>query len=181
MLKQLTRKLEHLFDHDSNLNLVQEPSLVEARRLFNLTENISHLENLSFIYNSEVDQKNIEALFSQISCYFELNFLLVKQKKTAKHKAAQSILYAKKINNLESWPALSLPAIPLFKVFKTSAYPLLKKFHLQDLDQDKKMSAYLLRLSSDCTLLLVTEVAEPWTKIKIESLQNTLMKINFNL
>jgi hypothetical protein len=179
MFKQLTKKLEYLFDNDTQFNLALEPSLVEARSRFVLTENVSHLQNLSYVYNSEVTQENMENLFAQIACYFEVNFLMCKDK--TNYKTRFATLYGKKINNLDSWTHLTLPEVPLYKVYKTQAYALLKKFGLKDLDESKKMTSFLFHLTPSCTLVVMTEVAEPWSKLKIETLQQTLMKISFNL
>ena len=181
MLKHLRNKLENLFDHDANASLALEASVLEAQRQFTPTENTAHLQNLSYIYNSEVNTNNIESLFTQLACYFEMNFLLVKPDAKQKYKTKYASLFGKKINNAESWPSVNLPAISLFTIYKTPAQSFLKKFHLQELDASKKMFAYLVALSPNCTLILVSKQAEPWSKIRIETLQQTLMKINFNL
>ena len=181
MLKQLTNKLEYLFDNDLHFNLALEPSVVDAKKNFILTENTSHLKNLSYIYNGEINPQNIESLFAQISCFFEINFLMFREKTGAKFKVGLTTLYGKKITNLEGWPGLSLPNVPLYTVCRTGGISLLRKFELQDLDAEKKMTAYLLPLSPRCTFVAVTNQADPWSKIKIETLQETLMKINFNI
>lgn len=181
MLKQLSSKLENLFDHDANISLALEASVIEAQKQFTPTENTAHLQNLSYIYNSEVNTANIQSLFTQLACYFEMNFLLIRADTKQKHKTIHATLFGKEINNTDSWPAVNLPDISLFTVYKTPAQSFLKKFHLNELDTDKKMFAYLLALTPNCTLILVSKQAEPWSKIRIETLQQTLMKINFNL
>ncbi len=181
MFKQLSSKIEYLFDNDLHFNLAQEPSVVEARKNFVLTENISHLKNLSYIYNGEINSQSIESLFAQLACFFEVNILATKSTQNNKFKICLTTLFGKKINNLEGWPSLSLPPGKLYSVYRTGGYALLKKLGLQDLDADKKMTAFLLPLTPNCTLILVTKVAEPWSRIKIETLQDTLMKINFNI
>jgi len=181
MFKQLSSKIEFLFENDLHFNLAQEPSVVEARKNFVLTENISHLKNLSYVYNGEINPQNIESLFAQLSCFFEINLLATRDKPTDRFKICLTTLFGKKINNLEGWPSLSLPAGNLYTVYRTGGYSLLKKLSLQDLDSEKKMTAFLLPISNRCTLILITKVAEPWSRIKIETLQDTLMKINFNL
>ena len=180
MLKKLSIKIESLFDHDNHNSLAQEHLITEARHKFEITDNLAHLENLSYVFNFEVKDEDIENLFSQISCYFEINFLLYKQS-NKKYKPRASVLYGKKINTIESWPIVSLPQVPIFKVYKTNAHQLLKKFFLQELDPQNKMFCYLLKLSEECVLVLATQTAEPWAKLRIETLQNTLMKINFDL
>ncbi|MGZ3690133.1 MAG: hypothetical protein ACXVAX_01435 [Pseudobdellovibrio sp.] len=185
MFKKLTFKLEKIFDHDSSQNLALEHSINEARSEFEITENLAHLNNLSYVYNFEVNAQNIETLFTQIACYFEINFLLFRPKTnqglSKKFKTKNAILYGRNINNIEVWPLISLPNVPLYKVFKTNSHAILKKIQLQDLDREKKMFCYLLKLSDDCVLVLATQTAEPWAKLRIETLQSTLMKINFNL
>lgn len=181
MFKQLSSKIEYLFDNDLHFNLAQEPSVVEAKKNFVLTENISHLKNLSYVYNSEISAQNIENLFTQLACFFEINVLASREKASDKFKIRLTTLFGKKINNLEGWPSLSLPNGAICSVYKTGGFALLNKLGLQDLDPEKKMTAFLLPLSPRCTLILVTKVAEPWSRLKIETLQDTLLKINFNL
>jgi hypothetical protein len=181
MFKQLTSKLEYLFENDSHFNLALEPSVADARKNFVLTENLSQLRNLSYVFNNEINARNIESLFAQIACFFEINFLMVREKPVSKFKVCMTTLFGKKINNLEGWPAMSLPEGSLYTVYRTGGHALLRKFGLQDLDADKKMTAFLLPVTSRCTFVFVTKVADPWSKVKIETLQDTLMKINFNL
>lgn len=181
MFKQLSSKIEYLFDNDLHFNLAQEPSVVEARKNFVLTENISHLKNLSYVYNGEINSQNIESLFAQLSCFFEVNLLVTRPKPEERYKICLTTLFGKKIDNLEGWPTLSLPEGKLYTVYRTGGFALLKKLGLQDLDSEKKMTAFLIPLTPRCTLILFTKVAEPWSRLKVETLQDTLMKINFNL
>ena len=181
MFKHLTSKIEYLFDNDQHFNLALEPSVVEAKKNFVLTDNLSHLQNLSYIYNGEINSQNIESIFDQISCFFEINMLMIRDNTGGKFRVALTTLFGKRINNFESWPVLSLPEGTLYKVYRTGGYAMLNKFGLKDLDPEKTMTAFLLPLTPRCTFIAISRVAEPWSKLKIETLQDTLMKINFNL
>jgi hypothetical protein len=181
MFKQLTTKLEYLFENDTHFNLALEPSVADAKKNFVLTEDLPQLRNLSYVFNNEINSQNIESLFAQLACFFEINFLMAREKPESRFKVCLTTLFGKKINNLEGWPSMSLPEGKLYTVYRTGGHSLLKKFSLQDLDADKKMTAFLLPVTSRFTFVFLTKVAEPWSKVKIETLQDTLMKINFNL
>ena len=189
MFKKITATLENLLDHETNQNFVNELGLHEARKNYLSSENLNELENLSYAYSSEVNSENLTILMDTLSCFFEMSFVFKKPvllnttalRRSPDYQADYVCLFGQKITSAHLQVPAKLPKADLYKVLKTKAHSFLKKFKLQDLDSDKKMSCYLIRISENVTFVFVTNMADPWAKIKIETLQQTLMRINFNL
>lgn len=182
MFKSVTSKLEWLFDHDSGQNPILDHALMEAKKKFTAIENNKHLANLSYVFSGEVDRENISHLTAQIGCYFEMVFLCKrKDELKSKYHVTETVLYNKKTNVAESAGPFRLPKTPIFRVFRTTSYGFLSRLNLAELDPERKLKIYTLRLNENYSLVLACKTAEPWAKLKIETLQNSLMKINFNL
>lgn len=189
MFKKITATLENLLDHESNQNFVNELGLHEARRSYLSSENLNELENLSYAYSFEVNAENLNTLMDTLSCFFEMSFVFKKPaligatqlRRSVDFQADYVCLFGQKITSAHLQVPAKLPKADLYKVLKTKAYSFLKKFKLQDLDSEKKMSCYLIHISENVTFVFVTKMADPWAKVKIETLQQTLMRINFNL
>lgn len=180
MFKKMNSKLEALFEQKPDILANPEYNLNEAQKSFQILNNNQLIENLSYVFAGEVTSENLEPLFLQLSSYFEIGFLMQKINKSD-YKIQSAFVYAKKINNTKEYRSVRLPTAPVFHILKTPAVPFLKKFGLQKLDTSQKMDAYLLPISETQSIVLVTLMAEPWAGLKIQTLQNTLMKINFNL
>ena len=74
---------------------------------------------------------------------------------------------------------MQLPQPELFKVLQTNSQNFLKKLGLSEYDENHRLGAFLLRISQTETLVLFSRLADPWAKVRLESLQNALMKIHF--
>ena len=189
MFKKITATLENLLDQETNQNFVNELGLHEARKKYLASENLNELENLSYAYSNEVNSQNLTLLMDTLSCFFEMSFVFRKPtalssttaRRLSEYQADYVCLFGQKITSTQVQIPAKLPKADLYKVLKTKAHSFLKKFKLQDLDAEKKMSCYLIRISDDVTFVFVNNMADPWAKVKIETLQQTLMRINFNL
>ena len=117
----------------------------------------------------------------QLSSYFEIGFLFKSNQKTCDYKIQSAFVFAKKVTQISELNGVRLPKTSLFKILKTPAVPFLKKFNMKPLDKFEQMDAYMLPISENYSLVLITQMAEPWAELKISALQSTLMKINFNL
>jgi hypothetical protein len=172
MIKKWNERLEKMFESSN-----QDLALIESSRTFELNPDNSYLENLSYIYSVSVQKNNIQSVFSQLSPYFELGFLLEKQKNsyTPTHAFAYGIMNDISEKNI----LLKLPRTDIFVIVRTAASSILKKMNFDFLNTDKKMSAFVISLSPTYSILIATKLAEPWLKLRLESLQKTLMKINF--
>ncbi len=174
MLKKLNAKLENLFDENSTPHFLTDPGLIAARKNYQGVDNAQLLENLSYIFSEEVDATTLPNLFSQLCSHFEIGYLQA--------NASQKItLYGKPWPLVASTRQMKLPLTPLFKVFKTSGELVLAHFKIEELDPAKKMQSYLVRIADGHYFIFVSATAEPWARLRLEALQNTLMKINFNL
>lgn len=174
MLKKLNLKLENLFDENSTPHFLTDPGLIAARKNFQAVGDAHLLENLSYIFSEEVDSTMLQNLFSQLCSYFEIGYLQSNDKQNI-------TLFGEPWALVASTAILKLPDTPLFKVFKTNGAMVLSHFQIEELDPAKKMQAYMVRIANGHYFVFVSATAEPWARLRIEALQNTLMKINFNL
>ena len=174
MFKKLNSKLENLFDENSAPHFLTDPGLISARKNFQPADNIHQLENLSYIFSEEVAAENLPHLFSQLCSHFEIGYM--------QSAGRQSItLFGKPWPLVASTQLLKLPAVPLFKIFKTDGALVLSHFKISELDPAKKMQSFMVKIADGHYFVFLTATAEPWARLRIEALQNTLMKINFNL
>jgi hypothetical protein len=179
MIKKINQKIEKLFESTSDIFALQE-----LKKNFFLEDNIQLISNISYAYQKPVNQDEFLHLFSQLSCFFEVGLCFKKQNynfNSNKYKAIQMFAYGNQFMNLDNLPEIVFPQTTLFNILSTNSQSFLKKMNLQNLDQNNSLQAYLISISPNFSVLLFTEYAEPWAKLRFEKLQSTLMKINFEL
>lgn len=174
MLKRLNSKLENLFDQNSVPHFLTDPTLSDARKNFREIDNNLLLENLSYVFCDEVNSDQLQNLFTQLCLHFEIGLLVTP-------KLQNLSLFGKNWPVSEKVGPIKLPATPFFKIFKSESTHFLNHFNLRELDPAKKMASYLVRFANGHYFLFLSATAEPWAKLRVESLQKTLMKINFSL
>ena len=181
MFRKINAKLENLFDQNSQAARTSFDRPNRTPQPFQIESNIHGIENLSYIFSNEINGENLSNLFSQLSAYFEIGFLMKLNPHSKKYHLKEVFAFAKKMAAPEHSRAVSLPKVDLYRILKTRARPFLNHFEMSHFDYNDKMFSYLIPISSAFTIVVVTSVAEPWAKLKIEALQQTLMKINFSL
>lgn len=185
MFKKINSKLENLFDGTQSPQFStpeQKPTFDNSKKDFEIEDDISTLQNLSYAFsNEELTLEKLPHLLSRLALYFEAGFLMQKASTTTQYKIASAFAYSKKIELQDSPRALRLPQIEFDKILKIKASNFLKHFNLDNLDPEKKMNCYLIPLSKKYYLVVATPLAEPWAQLRIETLQKTLLKINFSL
>lgn len=172
MIKKWNETLEKIFESNN-----QDLNLIESSQNFELNPDNSYLENLSYVYNNTVEKNNLPSLFSQLSPYFEIGFLLEKQDRS--HTTTHMFAYGNLIDLKKKSTTLSLPNSTVFTVLKTSAPAILKKMNMNFLNPQNKLNAFVISVSPQYSFLVFTKLADPWLKLRLESLQSTLMKIYF--
>lgn len=177
MLKNLTKKFEQLFE-DPQGHKQHATALEEIKKAFVPSDDNKQIENLSYVFFNPVKKKEIPLLFSQLSSFFEMGFLFEKSY-SGKYHATQMFAYSFQMKKLDSLPLMQLPQPELFKVLQTNSANFLKKLNISEYDQNNRLGAFLLRISQTETLVLFSRLADPWAKVRLESLQNALMKIHF--
>lgn len=177
MLKNLTKKFEQLFE-DPLDHKQQAHSLDEIRKAFIPSEDNHQIENLSYVFSKPVQKKELPLLFSHLSSFFEIGFLFEKSY-SGKYHAMQMFAYSYQMKKLDGLPLMQLPQPDLFKVLQTNSKNFLAKLKLSDYDETERLGAFLIRISQTETLVLLSSLADPWAKVRLESLQNALMKIQF--
>ena len=190
MLKKINTKFEELLNTPnpsaicteiSNIDSPAEQTHPETQFCLLKETNANSLENLSYIFSNEINQDNLSNLFSQIACHFEIGLLLKKNNPLNTHKLIEVFVFSQKNEISVNTNEIKLPDIPVFTILRTTAQNILKHFEMNDLDVEQKMTSYLIPLTYNYSIIIITQTAEPWVRLKIESLQKTLMKINFIL
>lgn len=177
MLKNLTKKFEQLFE-DPLAHKQHAHTLEEIRKSFSPSEDNHQIENLSYVFSKPVSEKEIPFLFSQLSSFFEMGFLF-KKSYSGKYHALQMFAYSHQMKKLDGLPLIQLPQSELFKVLQTNSKSFLARLNLSDYDESHRLGAFLIRISQTETFVLLSRLADPWAKVRLESLQNALMKIHF--
>lgn len=175
MIKKLNEKVEKLFDQPQ-----QMVEFEELKKNFRLTSDNQSLENISYIFQNIVKKEDIALLFTQLSSFFEIGFMLERTSSQNLYAPTQIFAFAKHLNQLDGLKTIRLPEVNLYKVMKTNAKSFLTKFNLANLDTEKKMTGFLVRLTPTHTFVVLSSLAEPWLQLRIESLQKTLMRVHFD-
>jgi len=181
MFRKINAKLETLFDQNSQSPRIIHEAPKMPKNEFQNEGSVCALENLSYIFTGEINPEKLSNLFSQLSAYFEVGFLLQLNQHSRKFHLKDLFGYSKKMSLPENSRAIRLPKTELFRILNTKARPFLNHFEMGHFDPNNKMTAYLIPISLTYTIIVVSQDAEPWARLKIEALQNTLMKINFSL
>src|SRR3989344_1162369 len=171
MIKKWNDQLEKIFETNT-----QDLTLIESQQSFELNADNTQLENLSYIHSS-VTSTNRTNVFSQLCPFFEIGFLLEKQNKN--YAPTQAFAFGQPIRLDQKAITLNLPQTSLFAVVKTPATSILKKMNFEFLNSRQKMNAFIIAISPQFSVLVATEMAEPWIKVRLEILQKALMKISF--
>lgn len=171
MNKKWNDTFEKIFETNT-----QDLTLLENQQHFELNSENHYLENLSYIH-CQTDHINIVRIFSQLSSFFEIGFLFEQQKDL--FVAAQGFAFGQILNLGEKNILIKFPKMDLYAMLKTNASAMLKKMTYGFLNKNKKMNGFVIKISTRHSVLVFTELAEPWLKLRLESLQKTLMKISF--
>ncbi len=172
MIKKWNEKLEKAFESNN-----QDLSLLESRQSFELNADNSSLQNLSYIHSVMPEKESIHSVFTQLSSFFEVGFLFERQKDL--NLVIDAFAFGQPIKLGTESLLLRLPPTKLFQVAKTPASSILKKLNYSFVNPERKMTTFVIAISHTYSVLLGTEIAEPWLKVRLEILQKTLMKIHF--
>lgn len=172
MMKRWNEKLEKIFETNN-----QDLSLLESQKTFELNADNSSLEHLSYIYSFLLEKNNIHSVFTQLSPFFEVGFLFERQKTI--NCVINAFAFGQPVDLAQKTLVLKLPQAALFNIVKISAAAVFKKLNYGFLDSPKKMQSYTIGVSDTYSIMIATDMAEPWIKNRLEALQKTLMKIHF--
>lgn len=185
MLKNITDKIENLLEQKNSQVLLSEHTLTSAQKQFQPIYDNKLIENLAYAFSYEINSKNFEYFFSQLSTFFEIGFLMEKinitTEKNPDYRVKDAFFYQNKMIQNDSLRHIGLPQIPTHQVLKTSGYHFLKKLQLEQLDTQQKYNCYLIKITDKYYMSFLSPNAEPWIKLQIEALNTILLKINFNL
>ncbi len=177
MMKNLTKKIEKLFDNPLE-HKQHAISLDELRKSFTLADDNHQIVNLSYVFTQNLNKKDTALFFSQLSSFFEIGFFFEKTN-SYRYQATQMFAYSYQLKKLDGLPVIGLPNSELFKVLQTNSKNFLAKLKMSEYDEADRLSSFLIRISQNETLVLLSSLADPWAKVRLQALQNSLMKIHF--
>lgn len=182
MLKKINHKLENLFE-DQPSQAAPEIARTEDSS-FEPVQNLKFLENLSYIFTNIFDADDLHKLMQRLSCFFSFGIVLKKSANLAgRFEVSHSFAHGKTISFEDSIPrSIILPETPVYTVLSTPAVNVISKLNLPlNGHAYAGSTCYSISLSQTLCLIVASASAEPWATLEIETLQQTLMKINFNL
>lgn len=182
MRNSILKKIENLFEPEmifEQFAFLSEKNNFEVEDNFKLIENIGYFNQykkyeLSLISQNLLDQNvNWNIYFSQLSPFFEFGLLFKNDQINQAFYAGQS--HSCSVAQIK----IQLPQSPLFNVYKTDSKSFLKKIKIDTFFDTTKSVCHFVRVQSDISFVLLSQKAEPWNKLQIESLQKSL--INYAL
>jgi hypothetical protein len=114
-------------------------------------------------------EENWNIFFTRLIPFFEIGFFFT-------HGLVKNqFLYGKTIQCENKTLRLKLPKSDLFQILKTDPKSLFIKLQISNILQSEKMSGFYVRVDENIGLILATSKAEPWLKLKMDSLQKALI------
>ena len=172
MKNTLTKKIENLFEQ-SNLDADPLPVNITLDKLqlkYESIDNDNLLENISYMATSMGSSfENWNLFFTRLIPFFEIGFLF------SDSSLKNQFLYGKEINCKNKSVPLKMPKSNLFQILKTDPKSFLIKFGLSHILYTEKMSCFYVRVDENIGLTIITTKAEPWLKLKMDSLQKALI------
>lgn len=188
MLNKISLQLEKLFEQPAQPQAAAtETALKISAQQETLIEDNRALCHLSYVFSDGISSDNLLTLFDQLSYHFEGAWLCRKSSADGPYSVLKACFYAKSIaekhlNRLPIASNLTLPQAHLLSVLKIPAHHFLRRAQLSEqLDPEMKMQAYVITLGVNHKLVLFSSLAEPWASVKIETLQQALLKVPFSL
>lgn len=182
MLKKINHKLENIFDDQSSH---AAPEIVRPEdSSFEPVQNLKFLENLSYIFTNIFDADDLHKLTQRLSCFFPFGIVLTKSANlNGRYEVSHSFSHGKTISFEDNISrSIILPETPVYTVLSTPAVNVISKLNLPlNCHSYTGSTCYSISLSPTLRLIVASASAEPWATLEIETLQQTLMKINFNL
>lgn len=175
MISKIFNRVEKLFD-----NPAFEINLIEQKKYFEINPDNNFLENISYSFNPRYVDCHVTTVFTRLTSFFEMGFLFQKNRLNSKSCLVSCFGYGLVNQDISSRVEFKLPESSLFSIHKTSAQGFLKKMGLNQIDPEKKLEAYYLRLSDSSSIVVMTSWPKPWIKPRLESLQKTLMRTPFS-
>ncbi len=184
MKNSLNKKIENLFEQSEiasaktekqrpiqSLKQTDKKIILDQLQLrYTPVDDYTLLENISYLAThlpSSFDNWNL--FFTRLIPFFEIGFLFNES------KLKNQFLYGKSLDCTKKITQLKLPKSDLFQILKTSPKAFLQKLNLSSVLYPEKMTCFYVRVDENISLILITTKAEPWLKLKMDSLQKALI------
>ena len=161
-----------------NLNQEQINALNEEVMNFEYTDKEIYLRGISCLLPNDENEK-LTTLFYRLKAFFEIGFLFELNKKNNRWDLKQNFMF-NKTNEIKPTHqgSINLPSLQLFKPYISSKQNFLKALGFNSL-LPLNLNSILIKTSESTAMILMTKQADPWLKIKLESilkeLQNGLL------
>lgn len=168
----LTKKIEILFEQSNfDHHQTSENFILDKLQLrYEPIENDKLLENISYLAtNLNTAEENWNIFFTRLIPFFEIGFFF------ANGLVKNQFLYGKTIPCENKTLKLQLPKSDLFQILKTDPKSLFIKLQISNILQSEKMNSFYVRVDENMGFILATTKAEPWLKLKMDSLQKALI------
>lgn len=168
----LTKKIELLFEQSNIESQPTTESLIldKLQLRFETVENDKLLENISYLATSmKTAEENWNIFFTRLIPFFEIGFFFTNSTVT------NQFLYGKTIQRDHKKLNLQLPKSDLFQILRTDSKSLFMKLQISNILQSDKMNSFYVRVDENIGFILATTKAEPWLKLKMDSLQKALI------
>ena len=177
MNSNLSKKVENLFEQSNQIQLMsEEVKLDKAQKSFQTEDRFQFLENLSHGQYILDEQLKTQIFFDRLIPFFEAGFLFKKQ--GANSEIQKHFILGKSYKKQNHSASMRLPSSPLLKILRSDSSSLLKKLGLAHVFESDKCKGFYILLSNDYGLILITQQAEPWLQLKMESLQKALIQFS---
>lgn len=172
MKNSFTKKIETLFEQSHVENLApQEGIILDKQQLrYEPLDNDRLMENISYMATAmSTPLENWNIFFTRLTPFFEIGFLF------SENTLKNQFLYGKQINCQNKIAKLKLPKSDLFQVLKTDPKSFLIKMGISNILHTEKMNCFYVNVGDNIGLILITTKAEPWLRLKMDSLQKALI------
>ncbi|MFP5518770.1 MAG: hypothetical protein ACLGGX_02610 [Bdellovibrionia bacterium] len=165
----LKNKIDSLLNEDFEHN----PDLKKhIQQHFQLQTNPNLIRDISVgLPDSHVDRAVV--LFQRLADFAEYGYFFENQDGTHKLYATFQFGVVSPIHS-EPRPAMSLPHADLLTVLQTNATNIVEKIPQVKIQNSEDYRAFLIRISSDFTIILLSKLPDPWMKVHMEDLHRAI-------
>lgn len=156
--------INSLLNEDFQMNPIEKKKIQEK---FEVDRNPASLKNLSVGLPDQHIDKAV-ALFQRLSSHFEAGlFFENSDGKYRLHASFESGIVTPV--HIDPRPLFDLPQLQMMEVLQTSAINILDRIPKGLVFKRKDARAFLLKLSSDFSIVLISELPDPWMKEHLET------------
>lgn len=161
--------IHNLLNEDFQMNPIEKKKIQEQ---FEIDRTPQSIKNLSVGLPDQHIDKAV-ALFQRLSSHFEAGLFFENSDGQYRlHATFESGIVSPV--QIDPRPLFELPQLQMLEVLQTPAEHILERIPKGLLFKRKEARAFLLKLSSDFSLVLISELPDPWMKEHLENVVQSL-------